>query len=216
MRTFLIAAALAVGFSTSASAAIVVLDFQGVANPSNSTTIGDFYNGGVSGDGNSGTNYGVTFSDNALAINSYNGCCEPDPGILFFLDGPGVYINYDAGFTTGFSFFYASNTANSSVSVYDGLNGTGNVLGSFDLGINFLAGCGYCVWDPIGVAFAGTARSIGFFGAANFVAFDRVTFGSDVPAPTPVPEPATLGMLIAGLGLMGVATRRRRKTETSA
>ena len=214
MRKFLAGAVLALGLSTSASAAVIVLDFQGVANPSNSTTVGGFYNGGVSGDGNSGPNYGVEFSPNALAINSYNGCCEPDPGVLYFLTGPGVFINYAAGFTTGFSFFYASNTADSSVSVYDGLNGTGNVLASFGLSQNWSSNCGYCIWDPIGVAFGGTARSIGFFGAANFVGFDRVTFGSDRPGE--VPEPATLAMLISGIGLVGVATRRRRTIVTAA
>ena len=76
--------------SAPVSASVVVLDFKGVANPSNSTTIGGFYNGGTSGDGNSGVNYGVAFSNNALAINSYNGTNEPDPGILFFLSGGAV------------------------------------------------------------------------------------------------------------------------------
>ena len=47
--------------STAASAA-VVLDFSGIATTSNNTTVGGFYNGGTSGNGNTGTNFGVDFS----------------------------------------------------------------------------------------------------------------------------------------------------------
>ena len=46
------------------------LNFEGVnaTYPSNFATVGEFYNGGVSGDGTTGTNYGVSFGSNALAI----------------------------------------------------------------------------------------------------------------------------------------------------
>ena len=189
-------------------AAVVTLDFKGVAKPSNQTTVGDYYNGGTSGDGNSGTNYGVAFSDNALALNSYNGANEPDPGILFFLSGGAVTINYAAGFDTGFSFFYASNT-DAFIRVYDGLNGTGNVLASLSLINNFQSGCGYCQWDTKGVSFSGIARSIDFGGGANYVAYDDITFGSATPG-SPTPEPATWALMITGFGFIGNALRRRR------
>jgi hypothetical protein len=210
MKKLLLAAAACAAFAAPASAEVVVLDFIGVANPSNSTTVGDFYNGGTSGDGNSGTNYGVAFTANALAINVYNGTNEPDPGILFFLDGANVNITYAAGFTTGFSFFYASNSE-ASITVYDGENGTGNVLATLDLAVNFQPGCGYCQWDPIGVAFAGVAKSIDFAGGANFVAYDRITFGSDRPGGA-IPEPATWALMILGFGLVGASARRRSRT----
>ncbi|QMW24588.1 PEP-CTERM sorting domain-containing protein [Sandaracinobacteroides saxicola] len=207
MRNFTLAAAAFAAFtmSTAASAAVVVLDFDGVATTNNVAAVGGFYNGGVSADGNSGTNYGVAFSSNALAINSYNGSGEPNPGILFFLSGGAVTIDYAAGFTTGFSFNYSSNSQ-ASITVYDGLGATGNVLATLNLVNNFQSGCGYCAWDPIGVSFAGIAKSIDFAGGANFVGYDNITFGSATPG---IPEPATWAMMIIGFGMVGSALRRR-------
>jgi hypothetical protein len=218
MRFISIVAAGALALSASAASATVVsLDFTGVVNPQlgNSTAVGGFYDGGTSGHGTSGTNFGVQFSSNALAIDNYNGCCEPDSprkGILFFLSGPAVTINYAAGFTTGFSFYYSSNS-NAFIRVYDGLNGTGNVLATLALAQQANTGCApgstgfYCNWDPIGVSFAGTAKSIDFGGGANFVAYDDITFGRDTPG---IPEPQSWALLIAGFGLVGATMRRRR------
>ena len=207
----------AFGFASAATAAPVVLDFTGVATTSNQTTVGGFYNGGTSGDGNSGTNYGVAFSSNALVLNGYNGCCEPDApktGILFFLSGGAVTIDVAAGFTTGFSFYYASNS-DAFINVYDGLGGTGNKLASLSLVTQANSACPpgasgfYCTWTPIGVAFSGTAKSIDFGGGANYVAYDDITFGAATPG-SGTPEPAAWALMIAGFGLVGSALRRRR------
>jgi hypothetical protein len=218
MMKFVMGAAASLAIGSAANAAVVVLDFNGVANPNNVATVGDYYNGGTSGDGNTGTNYGVAFTPNALAINSYNGCCSPDPGILYFLSGGAVNISYAAGFTTGFSFYYSS-ASTSSVTVYDGVGGTGNVLATINLVGQANSNCPpnssgyYCTWTPIGVSFSGTAKSIDFAGAANFVAFDDITFGSAVAGG--VPEPASWVMLIAGFGLVGAARRRKATVVTA-
>jgi hypothetical protein len=97
--------------------------------------------------------------------------------------------------------------------VYDGVDATGNVLGTLDLVAQYTNNCvgdptgGFCNWTPVGVAFAGTARSIDFGGTANQTGFDEITFGSARPGDqTPVPEPATL--LMVGAGLAAVARRR--------
>ena len=221
MKILKLAAAAALAASASmASAAVVSLDFTGVVDTAqgNSTAVGSFYNGGTSGHGTSGTNLGVEFSANTLAINNYNGCCEPDSaqgkrGILFFLTGSAATLNYAAGFSDGFSFNFASNSA-ATVSVFDGLNGSGNLLGSLVLPQTADANCPpnasgfYCNWTAGGIAFAGVAKSIDFGGSANFVAYDNITFGSITPGGT-VPEPASWAMLIAGFGLVGAAQRRR-------
>ncbi|MFN3371400.1 MAG: PEPxxWA-CTERM sorting domain-containing protein [Sphingomonadaceae bacterium] len=214
-------------------ASIVVLDFEGVnaSYPSGFAQILDFYNGGTSSDGTSGTNYGVKFSSNALAIclntpgttcsNTSRGGLAPgsDKGALFFLSGAETVLDYSAGFTTGFSFFYTKpNDFVGEVRVYDALGGMGNLLGTIALpstpsACDFsLYNAGYCPFVAAGVAFSGTAKSIVFAGVANFVVFDDITFGSSRPGGGGgvVPEPATWAMFITGFGLVGGLLRRRR------
>lgn len=218
--------------ATTAQAAVVSLNFEGIASyPSgNNVFIQDFYNGGTSSIGTSGTDYGISFGGNALLIclNSTSVTCSNtsrggvgDPssreGSLFFLNGSETFLNYSAGFTTGFSFNYVSSVTGS-VGVYDGLNGTGNLLASVNLVPN-LVGCpsynaSFCPFGAAGVTFTGTARSIGFGGVANQIVFDDITFGSATPGL--VPEPASWAMLIAGFGLTGAAMRRRRSVAVAA
>ena len=64
-----VVAAPSFSLATSASAAVFVLDFEGInaTYPSNdSADIGGFHNGGTSSEGTSGTNFGVSFSWDGL------------------------------------------------------------------------------------------------------------------------------------------------------
>ncbi len=232
MKRFALAIGLAMAVSAPASAAVVSLNFEGI-NATYPTTsyasIQEFYNGGTSSAGTSGTNYGISFGGNALAIclNSLTESCSNtsrgglgDPnsqqGGLFFLTGNETFMNVAAGFETGFSFNYVSLASSGSVTVYDGLNGTGNLLATLNLSPNAGSCPGYaaafCPFSPTGILFDGIARSVSFGGVANQIVFDDITFGSDVPGPGPggVPEPATWAMMILGFGLVGFAARRRR------
>lgn len=231
LTTGIIVAGIMAATAGSASAnGVVVLNFEGVnaTYPSGFAQILDFYNGGLSSDGTSGTNYGVSFSSNALAIclntpgtscsNTSRGGVAPGSqfGGLFFLEGAETILDYGAGFTTGFSFVYAQpNTQGGQVRVYDGLGGTGNLLGSISLGLTASTcggeyGASYCPFEAVGVAFGGTAKSIVFAGVANYVVFDDITFGSVTPGEPTVPEPATWAMMILGFGIVGYSARRRR------
>jgi len=195
--------------------AIIVLDFEGIGDQAQ---VLNFYNGGTDSAGNSGTNFGIAFGSASLGIidadagGTGNFANEPSPStILFFLTGTAI-LNLAAGFDTGFSFFYTAVNSPGSVNVYDGLDGTGNLLASLALVPNG-SGCGgdpsgsFNCWTPVGVAFAGIAKSIDFGGTANQIGFDNVTFGSDIPSQ--VPFPATLILLGAGLSLYALRYRRK-------
>ncbi|PZO91561.1 MAG: PEP-CTERM sorting domain-containing protein [Sphingomonas sanxanigenens] len=228
IRSFtLLATAVAAIASAPASADVVTLTFEGVGDQ---VAVNDFYNGGTDGAGNSGANYGINFSRTSLALididagGSGNFANEPSPStVLFFLSGGAATMNVAAGFTTGFSFYYAGNSTNAgSVKVYDGLNGTGNVLATLALTPNG----GQCSGDPngfpfcnftaFGVTFDGVAKSVDFGGVANQIAFDNVTLGAATPGNGGVPEPATWAMLISGFGLVGGAMRVRRRSASFA
>ena len=226
-----IALAAVASMALSVSAQAQVLDFENIASsyPSgNNTLVQGFYNGGTSSAGTSGTNYGIEFSSNALAIclntpgvncsnTSRGGLGNPSSarGGLFFLTGSETYMNRNAGFMNGFSFFYSAANTGGSFSVWSGLNGTGDLLASLNLGttpstcgIEYSAG--FCPFVAAGVNFAGVAKSVTFAGAANQIVFDDVTFGNSKPGVS-VPEPASAALLAAGMaGLVGVARRRRK------
>ena len=211
-RNLLSAAGLA-ALVAPALAGPIVLDFEGIPDLS---SVGNYYNGGA------GTNYGVQFSTATLALvdadagGSGNFANEPSPNtVMFFLDANNAILTFAAGFDTGFSFFYSSSTA-ATVTVYDGLNGTGNVLGTLSLTAQGFENCSgdpggaFCNWTAVGVAFSGTARSIDFGGTANQTGFDNITFGSATPVVPGIPEPSTYAMMALGLAGLGVVARRRK------
>jgi len=194
-----------------AFAAPITLDFEGLGSQA---SINDFYNGGTDSQGNSGTNYGVHFGTNALSLieqdPSANFSGEPTPNtIMFFLTGTAV-LNYAPGFDTGFSFYYSTVSFSATVNVYDGLNATGNLLGTIALPA---LGAGpdpanpFSNWAIGALGFGGLAKSIDFGGTVNQIAFDNITFGSTDP--NTVPEPTTLALV--AFALLGSAGAVRRK-----
>src|SRR5438876_738257 len=131
MKKLLVAIGCVLLVAPQARAATVVLDFEGLQNLE---SILNFYNGGTGSLGSAGPNYGIQFGADALSvIDSDNGgsgniANEPSPSTAaFFLTGPGDIMNVAAGFDTGFSFFYTA-ASDGTVTVYDGLNGSGSVL----------------------------------------------------------------------------------------
>jgi hypothetical protein len=203
-----------------ATSAPFFLNFQYLKNLE---PIANFYNGGTGGLGSyAGMNkdFGVTFSSNTLGLRSYlnsgSGNFASTPlGLpaIFFNSGTSGYMNVAGGFTTGLNFFYTS-LAPITVTVWSGANGTGNVLATITLGVNSgtAGGCTgaplYCNWSDIAVAFSGTATSVTFRGASNYLGLSDITVGS---TRTAIPEPTTL--LLLGSGLVAIASVRLRRAR---
>ncbi|HMY39887.1 MAG TPA: hypothetical protein PK011_11230 [Marinagarivorans sp.] len=174
-------------YSTVASAAtsVIQLDFTGVGSRA---AVKSFYSGGADSDGNSGVNYGVTFSENALSLSDIdpdaNFAGEPSPhNIMFFLSGP-AYLSIPEGFSQGFSFYYSTLDFTGQVDIYDGVDATGNVLGSLTLdalGEGPVLDRPYSNWKIAALNFTGVAKSVNFSGTVNEVGFDNITLGSIDP-----------------------------------
>ncbi len=199
---------------TGTANALFMLDFEGLQDLESVET---FYDGGSGSMGSTGTDYGVTFSSNGLAIidedegGSGNFGGEPSPDtVLFFLSGTETRMTVDGGFDTGFSFYYSSIEYVGSIDIYDindlllasmilqktPYNGAPDPTGEFS---PFVA---------LGVDFDGTASYVDFGGSANKIGFDNITFGSETPVGA-VPEPSTI--LLVGIGLLGLAGYSRKR-----
>ena len=195
-----------------AHATTEVLTFSGFQQPYEQ--ILNYYNGGFGGSGTGpGPSYGVVFGPDALALPNGSGSnVENEPlgatGSMIFLSGSGDIMDVAAGFTTGFSFYYAAPYYTGSVTVYDGLDGTGSVLATLNLAENgsYCDGIlAYTCWSEVGVSFAGTAMSVDFSGTANYIAFSDVTLGSPQ---VPTPEPSAFLMLGPAVAAAGLVRRK--------
>ncbi len=217
---------------TNSWGAITVLDFEGIGPYPNNNDIfvADYYNGGAASNGSIGPAYGISFDAPALLVclnttttfcsnASHGGSGDPSSELsgLFFLTSNAITMNVTAGFDTGFSFNYSAVNNPGSVSVYDGLDGTGSLLTSFNLpttpsGSCIAYGASFCPFFPVGVSFSGTAMSVVFAGVGNQIAFDDITFGSATPGPNPtVPEPTTIGMVGTAAAVAAFRLRRRQR-----
>jgi hypothetical protein len=232
IRNLGVAAAMACCFAAPANAE-TVLDFTGVSTQTThtATPLGGFYDGGVSGDGTSGPNLGVTFGGNTVVINNYNGCCEQqsssgDKGVMTIMPnkfGDSItLISVPAGFGGFLTFDFAS-FCFTFVEIRSNADGTGDILssGSFepDNGPDIPCAPGatgsYCMWQTALIPFEGTAKSFYLSeGAPLSELFDRVTLG-DAPV-AGVPEPTVWVQLIAGFGMVGACFRRRRAAPLHA
>ena len=197
------ALALLAAAPTLASASFLV-DFEKSWDYSNGEVDG-YYSGGSAADNSTGPNLGVSFVgvsglSNDPSFTYYSGAPSPQ-GVGYAHTasvGDMAYMNVGLGVYRALSFYYSSpSDALGAIKAYTGLNGTGTLLGSFDLVANSAA---YDIWTPVTFTFNGAARSFDLSGSANVVALDNISA---------VPEPGSaLLVLLAGGALLLARTRR--------
>ena len=202
------AAALALLSAAPAFAANVTITFEsapGYVNP-----ILEHYNGGVDSLGQSGTNFGVSFTDGAVALSNdalgpYYLNAPTNGTAMYAFDSTAV-MNVANGFQDGLTFYYSSSAVTlDAVKVYSGLNATGTLLASASLYNNAqddCTGAAFCRFTLTSVQFAGIGKSISFAGNSPNVLYDNIGFT------TAVPESSTWLLLATGLLAVGVAKRR--------
>lgn len=190
-----------------AGATSFVVDFEKNWDYANGGVAG-FYNGGVADDGAAGGDLGVEFVgvsglSNDADFTYYNNAPSP-LGTAYAYDAAASYMNVAAGVENGLSLFYASYVdVVGAVKAYSGLNGTGNLLGSFNLTSNN-APFTYDNWTQVTLSFSGTAKSFDLSGSVGAVGFDNIASVSAVPEAS-----SALMMLAGGFALLGLTRRRR-------
>ena len=168
--------------------------------------VNNYYNGGTGslGSGPPAKNLNFDFTTNAQAIISAakggSGNFIGNPGgypVMFFSTGTSVVLNSNGGIATALWFSYSA-LQPGNVTVYDGTNGTGNILANITLPPNNVGCTTYklCVWSPIGIPLATPAGSLRFSGVANNLAIATIHFGAKIPTSlvlTSSPNPSTVG-----------------------
>jgi len=156
-----------------------LLDFEGLGSQE---PVLNFYNGGLGGNGSGpGPAFGTTFTPNGLSLTFGNYSNNPSPPtILFWVSGANTFLNRAQGFTGQASFFYSAASNPGSVTLHSEINGGGTLLATVPLPVTptLPGGTVFDNWQQVIIPLAGIARSIGFGGTANQIAFDDIVLGN--------------------------------------
>lgn len=206
-------AALATVASGPAFATSFLVDFEKNWDYLNGDVNG-YYSGGTAADSSTGTNLGVSFSGvSGLSNNSpftYYSGAPSMLGVAYAYDV--AFMNVAAGVNRGLAFFYSSPVdIIGAVQAYSGLNGTGTLLGSFDLtatggSFNSDGSYAYDAWKRVTFSFGGTAQSFDLTASANQVVFDNIGTVPELDAG------GATGALVLLAGILSLISERRHRT----
>ena len=193
--------------SAPAFSAIVTVDFEKTWDFANGD-VNNYYNGGTAADGSTGgPNLGVSFVNVSGLTNDALGpyfSGAPSPQSIAYAHDTGAYMNVTAGAVDALTFYYSSPSAViGAVTAWSGLNGTGTLLGSFDIASTNATGI-YDRWTQATFAFSGTALSFDFTGTSGIAGLDNVSVNA-------VPLPAAVWLFGAGWAAMFGAGKRRKQ-----
>lgn len=187
--------------------------------------VNNYYNGGTGSFGSGpGPDLSLTFTSNAQAIVSASkggsGNFINNPGktpVMFFQTGSNVTLTAANKVSVAILFYYSS-LQSGSATVYDGPNGTGNILANITLSPNN-SGCNsykLCVWSPVGIPLTTAAASIRFTGSADNIAIGKISLGNKLPTKTFLAssapqgsnqgQPVTFTATISGTGAVPAGT----------
>ena len=200
----------------------------------NSVSLSSFLDGSYKTGTNKDGGYNFVFNPSApssLAVSLYNTVkASPTGGNFFASDpayGPGLLYQNLSGLVAGTQYSVTFNYALSQQNGYTGGNsdfwtvGLGTDASSYvtqDTSVLSISQGGFSGWKTASMTFTATAATemLGFLaqtsapGAPPFMLLDNVSFDAVKTVTGTVPEPTTLSLLLGGLGVAGLAARRRR------
>lgn len=195
--------------TTPAFASNFTVDFEKTWDYANGD-INNYYNGGAAADlSTGGPNLGVSFVNvsglSNDSLSTYYSNAPSMQGVAYAHDT--AYMNVAAG-VVNLSFWYSSlSDVTGAVTAWSGINGTGTLLGSFDLTANN-SGATWDTWNSVVFSYTGRAKSFDFSGSANVAAFDNIST---------VPTPAAALLYGTGLAMFGaIRLSARLRSERKA
>ncbi len=205
--------------------ATTILTFSGL---SDGEQLLNFYNGGTGSLGSSFYDYGITFSPGTIAYvdsdvgGTGNFANAPSPWGAIFSTTGFIRFNVSPGFTEALRFYYVTYNGgpSGSVSIFSGLNETGQLLSSATLNPPTQncpgnpQGSYYGCWQLVELPFSGTARSVVFQSPVLKFGLDSLALtlpALELTQTSATPEPASFALVCGALiGAWMLRIRLRR------
>ena len=212
MKTLIIAALVVAGSATSANAAVTFKSTPGSATYSGPTPTFNF-DAGSRPEKTGGAYVASDLPLDARPLGSTGSFYSVSPN-----DGPGTLSLASFGAISSLSFIWGSVD---SFNVLNFLNSAGqsiySITGAQLLGASATGGKDSATTNPlVTFNFTGTDRNVAAMQLTSTnpsANSSDYSFEIDNLAISPVPEPATWGMMMLGLGMAGASLRRRRSTK---